>query len=81
MPRPPDPSSRPGAESNYLAYLLRLWRIWDGDQPVWRASLEAPGSREARGFASIEAVFDFLRDQVDEQTPPGKPESTLEQGR
>lgn len=40
-----------------LSYLLRLWRTLEGD---WRASLEAPGTGERQGFASLQALFEFL---------------------
>jgi hypothetical protein len=45
----------------YLSYLLRLCRVEDGEQPVWRASLKAAGGGEQVGFASLEALFDYLR--------------------
>ncbi len=48
----------------YRSYLLRLWQISDGKKRIWRASLESPGSGERRGFADLEAMFDFLRDQT-----------------
>ena len=48
----------------YLAYMLRLWQVEvDGDL-VWRASLESPHTGERRGFASLEALFDFLRERT-----------------
>ena len=47
----------------YLSYLLRMWRI-DDDGAAWYASLESSMSRERRGFASLESLFDFLRMQA-----------------
>lgn len=63
-------------QPDYLSYLLRLWRV-DGDdaaqptanQAVWRASLENPHTGERKGFASLEALFDFLREQAEEIPP------------
>jgi hypothetical protein len=48
----------------YLSYLLRLWRVGT-EMAVWRASLESPQGGRI-GFASLEALFDFLRQEVNE---------------
>jgi hypothetical protein len=48
------------AQPDYLAYLLRLWRV-NAAANTWRASLEEPHTGEQRAFASLEALFDFLR--------------------
>jgi hypothetical protein len=56
---------------DYLSYLLRLWRV-SGDKEshhaggggVWRASLESVRTGERRSFASLEELFDFLREQI-----------------
>lgn len=47
-------------QRGYRSYLLRLWQIKYGEELVWRASLEDPFTGERRGFASLEALFDFL---------------------
>ncbi len=52
-------------QMNYLAYLLRLWRVEEGGKSIWRASLQSPQTRERRGFASLDALFDFLQQQTD----------------
>jgi hypothetical protein len=61
----------------YLSYLLRLWQTNDQGQPVWRASLESPGSRERLGFASLDELFKFLETQTlapnDQDYIPDKP--------
>ena len=49
---------------HYLSYLLRLWRP-NADRTVWRASLENSRGGEPIGFASLEALFAFLREQTD----------------
>ncbi len=58
-------------QTTYLSYLVRLWRVSDDEdcQPVieqaaWRASVENPHTRERKRFASLEALFDFLREQM-----------------
>jgi hypothetical protein len=45
----------------YLSYLLRMWQISDGDQQVWRTSLQSPRSGERQGFANLEELVDFLK--------------------
>jgi hypothetical protein len=53
----------PAHKHDYLAYMMRLW--WDNtDEGVWRASLEDPHTGERTGFASLEALFAFLRYRV-----------------
>ena len=58
-------------QSDYLAYLLRLWRVsggkeaQSGDQePVWRATLESAQTRERLGFDSLDALCRYLREQI-----------------
>ena len=67
-----------GEQPDYLSYLLRLWRVNDdgtfhredgesehaGGKGVWRASLESVRTGERRSFASLEELFEFLREQV-----------------
>ena len=50
--------------SDYISYLLRLWRTSTDGQGVWRASLTDPLTAERIGFADLEALFDFLRRQT-----------------
>jgi hypothetical protein len=45
----------------YLSYLLRLWRVREGGQDAWRASLQRPGSSERVSFRTLEELFAFLR--------------------
>jgi hypothetical protein len=58
-------------QSDYLSYLLRLWRVDEEESPhggakqvVWRASLENPHTRQRQGFASLDELCDFLREQT-----------------
>jgi hypothetical protein len=48
----------------YCSFLLRMWQTSDGEGLTWCASLEQPGTRERRGFATLDQLFDFLRDQA-----------------
>ena len=53
----------------YYSYLLRVWLAGDRDQPHWRASLEDTHTGERRGFASLDDLFAFLREQVVQAGP------------
>lgn len=48
----------------YLSYLLRLWAVGPEDTPSWRASLESTRSGERLGFASLDDLCHFLREQI-----------------
>ena len=50
-------------ESHYQSFLLRLWR--DGEGKGCRAMLEHVDSHERHGFADVEDLCAFLREQVD----------------
>jgi hypothetical protein len=57
------------AETEYKSYLLRLWQVNSGGKLVWRASLEgphtgAPHTGARLGFASVERLIAFLKDQT-----------------
>jgi len=47
-----------------LSYLLRLWRVRRNNHLVWRASLENSRTGEKHGFASLELLMEFLREQA-----------------
>jgi hypothetical protein len=57
-----------------------MWQIQDGDSLVWQASLEKPGTSERRGFADVEALFEFLIKQmaVQPDPPAGKDQPAAE---
>jgi hypothetical protein len=55
-------------QAKYKSYLLRLWQTDSKGQQVWQASLEHPGSGERRGFANLEALFEFLKAQTSPET-------------
>lgn len=48
---------------NYVAYLLRLWRVNANGRWVWRASLEHPQTRTRQGFGDLGELFEFLETQ------------------
>ena len=74
----------------YLSYLLRLWQVSEGAEPVWRASLRQAGTEEVVGFAGLEELFAFLAAQAstaagaatpDTAPPPSDPEPETGTGR
>jgi hypothetical protein len=52
-------------QPRYLAYMLRLWRIGE-DRITWRVSLENAHTGARQGFASLPALFEFLREETDQ---------------
>lgn len=54
----------------YLSYLLRLWRAPGGAGQPWRASLEDTLTGQRRGFADLEALVAYLRDDIEEESAP-----------
>lgn len=53
------------AQPNYLSYLLRMYRVDDGERPMWHLSLESSLAGEQMGFASLDELVEFLRQQMD----------------
>jgi hypothetical protein len=60
------------SRSGHLAYLLRLWRVGEGERAVWRASLQDVRGGERVGFPGLEEAFAFLQEQVGLARPPGR---------
>ena len=56
-----------GEQPDYQSYLLRLWRVGEGEDEV-QASLQSTHTGERRGFANLEARLDFLRGQMAAQS-------------
>ena len=48
----------------YHAFLLRLWPVKIRGQTVWRASLESAHTGERQGFADLDALCRYLRQQT-----------------
>jgi len=55
-------------QTHYISYLLRVWRANGNGEVTWRASLESPHTGERLGFANLDELFSFLRQQTDEGT-------------
>ena len=58
-----DTAGRTGEQSDYQSYLLRLWRAKEGEGG-WRASLESAQTGERKGFATLDALFEYVRSQT-----------------
>jgi hypothetical protein len=71
----------PSSSPLYFSYLLRLWQAGDGSQRQWRASLEDPHSGELRGFASLEELTAFLRQQTQLEEKADEPGHPREEGK
>jgi hypothetical protein len=54
---------------DYMAYMLRVWWTRRGGVVAWRVSLKSAQTQECRRFASLEALFNYLRQQAG--VPPG----------
>lgn len=58
-------------QPDYRSYLMRLWRAGgEAASSPWRASLEDPHTGERFGFAGLEELFDFLREQIGDRNLP-----------
>jgi hypothetical protein len=51
-------------ETDYVAYLLRLWRVRSDGKTAWRASVESARTGEHKRFTNLDDLFDFLRQQT-----------------
>jgi len=51
-------------KKHYFSFMLRMWRANGEGKAAWRASLESPHTGESIGFASLEELFTFLRQQA-----------------
>ncbi len=51
-------------KQHYLSFLLRVWQAGDGGQPQWYASLEDTRTGERTGFSSLEALFEYVKQQT-----------------
>jgi hypothetical protein len=59
-------------QTDYLAYLLRLWRMSGEGVTGWRVSIESPGGHERQLFASLDSLFSFLRRQTSAVSEKGE---------
>jgi hypothetical protein len=51
-------------KQRYHSFLLRLWQVKENEHTVWRASLESSHTGERWGFANVEALFEFVRQEI-----------------
>lgn len=51
-------------KQRYISFLLRLFETESKGDLAWRASLESSGTEERWGFASLDELFAFLRQQT-----------------
>ncbi len=65
-------------EKRYWAFMLRLYRVGETDQPDLRASLEDPHTGERHSFATLRELFDFLLAYTGQPRPIGVPSSPHE---
>ncbi len=79
----------PEKSYRYQAYLLRCWQETSAGVTTWRFSVEVVRTGEWHGFASLEAVMDFLRRRLEGKqapahcgaaSPSGKPVLVKRQG-
>ncbi len=72
--------SAPLRPPRYRAFLLRLWEERDQHPEaaaIWRLSLEDPQTGERLGFASLQALSEYLASMLqdlppDQGTPPAR---------
>lgn len=55
-------------ESNYKAYILRVWQVVRGGHKVVVASLENSHANQHIAFASLPALLTFLENEAQEET-------------
>ncbi len=53
-------------QPRYRAFLLRLWQERSGGEWIWRASLEDPHSNVRKGFADLEQLSAYLKEQTED---------------
>ena len=79
-------------QPKYFSYLLRLWRESDKEmphqidessdhtekRPIWLASLQSSLTGQRKGFANLEDLFAFLRQQTGAVSDPEREETRTE---
>lgn len=61
----------PLQQGEHALYLLRVWHEYDGDRPVWRASVKLPHEEQRRFFASPDALLRYLEGCLGPVGPSG----------
>lgn len=60
------PKGKKMPEPKYHSYLIRLWQEHTGKKSDWRFMLINLTKNEQQGFASMERLVAFLKEQMDE---------------
>lgn len=58
---------------SYLSHLVRLWQ--DTPDAPWRTSIQNVATDDRRGFANLESLAAFLREQSEQTTQAEKGET------
>jgi len=58
-------------QTDYVSYLLRLWRVHDNGPGTWRAELRSAKTGERIGFASLDELFVHLSAETGTSVTPG----------
>lgn len=48
----------------YQAYVVRIWPVRDEEGVIWHALITNAHTGETRGFAGLEDLFVYLREQT-----------------
>jgi hypothetical protein len=59
-------------KQRYHSFLLRLRQVKENEHTAWRASLESSHTGERWGFANVEALFEFVRQEIGEVYETGE---------
>jgi hypothetical protein len=54
----------------YQAYLLRIWPVKKREGVIWHAFITNAHTSESRGFANLDELFDYLRQQASQELEP-----------
>jgi hypothetical protein len=49
-----------GSQPGFFSYLLRIWKVENGDETRFRISIENTATGERKGFTNLEALIAFL---------------------
>lgn len=53
-----------GERTDYISYLLRLWRVHNDGPGKWRVELRSAKTGQRMGFASLDELLVHLREQT-----------------
>jgi hypothetical protein len=51
----------------YQAYLVRIWSVKKTEGVIWHAFITNAHTSESRGFANLDELFDYLRQQAPQE--------------